>query len=144
MKISTFLCPVDFSAASDGALRYAVALAARAGASIHLVHTWQLSAYASPTSELALAFRADLERDLEALAQRYSGSGVVIHRHLRLGVPYQEIAAAASELDADMIIMGTTGKTGIEHFLLGSVAERVVRTATVPVLTVKHDPSKKP
>ena len=143
MKISTFLCPVDFSDASDGALRYAVALAARVGASIHVVHTRQLSAYASATPELALAFRADLERDLEALAMRYSGSGVAIHRHLRLGVPYQEIAAAAAELDADMIIMGTTGKTGIEHFLLGSVAERVVRTATVPVLTVKHDPSRK-
>lgn len=142
LDIRRIVVPVDFSEASERALRYAIDLAARLGAEIHLVHVWQLSAYASPASELARGMERDLARDLEQLAARHAGSGVLLHRHLRLGIPYVEICQAARELEADLIVMGTTGKTGLEHFLLGSVAERTVRSADVPVLTVRHRESK--
>ena len=57
-----------------------------------------------------------------------------------MGVPYVEIVDAARDAGAELIVMGTTGKTGIQHLLLGSVAERVVRTAEVPVLSVRYQP----
>ncbi len=135
------LCPIDFSDASEGALRYALDLAGKLGSELHLVHAFQLSAYAAPDSDLAKGFRHDLERDLDALIHRHAGRGVVLHRHLRMGVPYVEIVAAARDLEIDLIVMGTTGKTGLEHFLLGSVAERIVRSAECPVLTVRHRPA---
>lgn len=141
LSIRKILVPTDFSDAADNALRYAVELASQLGAEIALVHAWQLSAYASPSSDLAKGMEADLAKDLEGAARRYSGHAVTIHRHLRLGVPYVEIVAAGEELGADLIVMGTTGKTGLEHFLLGSVAERIVRTAKCPVLTVRHKAS---
>jgi nucleotide-binding universal stress UspA family protein len=138
LQIRRILVPTDFSDAADQALRYAVDLAGKLGAEVHLAHAWQLSAYASPSSDLAKGMERDLARDLEAVAQRYGAHGVVIQRHLRMGVPYVEIVEAAKDLGADMIVIGTTGKTGLEHFLLGSVAERIVRTSSVPVLTVRY------
>lgn len=138
LQIQKILVPTDFSDAADAALRYAIELAAKLGAEVLLVHAWQLSAYASPSSDLAKGMERDLARDLEAVAQRYGSHGVTIHRYLRLGIPYVEVVETAKELGADMIVMGTTGKTGLEHFLLGSVAERIVRTAQCPVLTVRY------
>ena len=81
--------------------------------------------------------RAKLFRGLEKACEKLS-TEVPLHRHLRVGIPYVEIVEAAKAIGADMIVMGTTGKTGLEHFLLGSVAERIVRTASCPVLTVRH------
>jgi nucleotide-binding universal stress UspA family protein len=141
LSIKKILVPTDYSDAAENALRYAIDLAEKIGAEIELVHAWQLSAYASPSSELAKGMERDLSKDLEGLARRYSGHHVVIRRHLRMGPPYAEIIDAAKELGCDLIVMGTTGRTGLEHFLLGSVAERVVRMAECPVLTVRHSSS---
>jgi nucleotide-binding universal stress UspA family protein len=138
LEIRRIVVPTDFSDAADRALGYAAELAQKLGAEIHVIHAWQLSAYASPSSELAKGMSKDLTRDLEAAVKKRETAAVKIHRHLRMGVPYVEIVQAAKELDADLIVMGTTGKTGLEHFLLGSVAERIVRTAECPVLTVRH------
>lgn len=142
LQIRRILVPTDFSDAADQALRYAIDLASKLGAEVHLVHAWQLSAYASPSSDLAKGMERDLSNDLSALAQRYGAHGVVIHRSLRMGVPYVEITAAAKDLQCDLVVIGTTGKTGLEHFLLGSVAERIVRTSEVPVLTVRYTAPK--
>ena len=142
LQIRRILVPTDFSDAADQALRYAIDLASKLGAEIHLVHAWQLSAYASPSSDLAKGMERDLAADLAALAQRYGAHGVVIHRSLRMGVPYVEITEAAKDLSCDLVVIGTTGKTGLEHFLLGSVAERIVRTSEVPVLTVRYTAKK--
>lgn len=136
--IRKLLVPHDFSDAADAALGYALDLASKLGAEIVVVHAWQLSAYASPSSDLAKGMEKDLARDLEQVVAKHASAGVPITRELRLGIPYVEICAAAKSTGADMIVMGTTGKTGLEHFLLGSVAERIVRTSTVPVLTVRH------
>lgn len=141
LPIKKILVPTDFSDAADTALRYAVELATKLGAEIQLVHAWQLSAYASPSSDLAKGMERDLKTDLDGAARRYSGHSVPIHPHLRLGVPYVEIIQAAQDLHCELIVMGSTGKTGLEHFLLGSVAERIVRTSVCPVLTVRHKSS---
>jgi nucleotide-binding universal stress UspA family protein len=138
LQIRRILVPTDFSDAADNALRYAIDLASKVGAEVDLLHAWQLSAYASPASDLAKGMERDLSKDLEAIAQRYGAHGVTIHRHLRTGIPYVEIVEAAKQHGTDMIVMGTTGKTGLEHFLLGSVAERIVRTSECPVLTVRY------
>lgn len=138
LPIKKILVPTDFSDAAENALAYGLELAAKLGASVELVHAWQLSAYASPSSDLAKAMEHDLARDLDDAARRHVSHGVPLHRHLRLGIPYVEIVKAASELGCQLIVMGTTGKTGLEHFLLGSVAERIVRTAECPVLTVRY------
>lgn len=141
-QIRKLLVPHDFSDAADGALRYAIDLAAKLGAEVLVVHAWQLSAYASPSSDLAKGLEKDLARDLEKVVTKHATAGVPITQELRLGIPYVEICAAATAVGADMIVMGTTGKTGIEHFLLGSVAERIVRTSSVPVLTIRHHATK--
>ena len=138
LEIRHILVPTDFSDTADHALRYALELAGALGADVHLLHAWQLSAYASPNSELAVGMERDLRRDLDALAQRYVASGVVIHPQLRLGPPTGELLDAATELDCGVIVMGTSGRTGFEHFILGSVAEQVARHARCPVLTIRH------
>jgi universal stress protein A len=139
--IRKILVPVDFSDASRSAASYAIELAEQlaagdASVSVDALHAWQLAGFATPTSELA----KDTERQLRAELDGFLGelgAKVPVRSHLRLGVPYQEIVQAAKEYESDLVIMGTTGKTGLEHFLIGSVAERVVRAAPVPVLTVR-------
>ena len=78
-----------------------------------------------------------LAKELKEFVAALPLGNVAARTHLRLGVPYTEVVAAANELGSDLIVMGTTGKTGLEHFLVGSVAERVVRSAAVPVVTVR-------
>lgn len=140
LQIQKLLVPHDFSDAAAKALQYAIDLAAKVGASVVVVHAWQLSAYASPSSELAKGMERDLSRDLAAAIKKAQRGTVKVEKQLRLGVPYVEIVTAAKELGADMIVMGTTGKTGLEHFLLGSVAERIVRTARGRVVVVPLRP----
>ena len=76
---------------------------------------------------------------IAARAAALAAEGVTARAVVRAGVPWREIVHLAAEEHADMIVMGTQGRTGLEHLLLGSVAERVVRTAPCPVLTVRPD-----
>lgn len=138
--IKKIVCPLDFSEASKGAAAYAVDLARQLGATVDFIHTYQLAGFASPTSELAADVAKEAQGELDTCIAALHTAGVTVERHLRLGVPYAEIVAAAIDGGAGLIVMGTTGRTGLEHFLLGSVAERVVQTSPVPVLTVKHQP----
>jgi nucleotide-binding universal stress UspA family protein len=140
-RIQKILVPVDFSPACEHAARYAIDLARQLGgassAEIDFVHAWQLAGYATPTSELAKDSDRQLREQLDGFIKGLGATGVTTRGHVRIGVPYAEVVAAASELKSDLIVMGTTGKTGLEHFLVGSVAERVVRSAEVPVVTVR-------
>lgn len=129
-EISRIVCPVDFSAPSDAALRYALAIARLSRSELHVVHVWQ-SSDAEPRRE------AELERELEELVHRHATPEDRVARQLRKGVPYVEIVLAAEELDADWIVMGTMGRTGLEHFMVGSVAERVLRSSALPVTVVR-------
>jgi nucleotide-binding universal stress UspA family protein len=140
-RFQTFLVPHDFSEDADAALEAALELARRLGAEIHLLHAYQqpidvLSPYgvAIPPNIGPELRAAGLAR-LQQIAAR--ASGVRIEAHVVEGPPAVVIAEQARAIGADLVVMGTRGRTGLRHLLLGSVAERTVRTAPCPVLTVK-------
>jgi len=137
------MCPVDFSETSRKALDLAMDLAGRLGAEVRVVHVYQLPASGLPDGVLEAP--ADLENVIKARVQRQldqfvgdsAANDVNVSTAVCEGVPYVEITLAANELGADLIVIGTHGRTGFAHLLLGSVAERVLRTSDVPVLTVR-------
>ena len=141
--IRKILCPTDFSESSKVGLEVAVSLAAKLGSKLELVHVIQPPVYVgwedSPAGLAASAQVLDASRDrakqlLEAAAHAYEGRGVTIGVHVLEGSPHHEIAELSKQVD--LVVMSTHGRTGLPHLLLGSVAERVVRTATCPVMTV--------
>lgn len=140
-EIRRVLCPVDFSEPSENALDYAIDFAAKFGAEVHLVHVYQLPVYALPDGammagpEFTTKVTSELQKALQELADRKRGEST-IETHLVEGIPYKEIVRLSGELGADLVVMGTHGRTGIKHLLLGSVAERVVRSSEIPVITV--------
>lgn len=143
--IRRILVPVDFSAPSDNATEYALWLAKELGAELELMHSYSLPVYALPDGgvmvgpEYAARVSSAAQDSLDASVARYSGQGVTVRAHLTEGIPHEEVARLVEELDAQMVVMGTHGRAGMRHLLLGSVAERVVRTSKVPVLTVRFD-----
>jgi len=138
------LCPVDFSDTSTHALETAIELAPQLNAKIHLVHVYQYPAFSMPEADLATPIDLSLQDDyverlkqqLEDLCNKHSNKDLDIDSTLAEGVPYVEIVETAKKINADLIIIGTHGRTGLSHMLLGSVAERVVRSSIVPVLSV--------
>jgi nucleotide-binding universal stress UspA family protein len=137
------LCPVDFFPASEAALRYAVALAERLDAALTVLHVVHIPAYAMPDGSLTppLEWMQPVldaaERELAVLVERTPHANVVLDRKVAEGMPHRAINEHAAACGADLIVMGTHGRSGLTHLLLGSVAERVVRTATTPVLTIR-------
>jgi len=147
MQIKKVLVPVDFSKDSLRAAEYAKNFAAPFGAQLVLLHVIEPIYYASPADmyaaspNLALLIeeqRKAAQAQLEQLAQKLSGQGAKVQTVLKNGSPAQVIADTAKRIKADLIVMATHGRTGLAHVLLGSVAERVVRLATCPVLTVRR------
>jgi nucleotide-binding universal stress UspA family protein len=139
------LVPTDFSNASRTALEYAIDLATRYGASIHLLHVVDEPAYVTTypdgyfagLPELRQQLVDDANRQLALTAQICEVANVPFNTQLATGRPAPTVVQHAADSDADVIVMGTHGRGGLEHFILGSVAERVVRTAPCPVLTVR-------
>ena len=141
--LETILMPTDFSEPSRRALEYATTLARQLGASIHLLHViyFPIEGAASPEgywvdlTGVRSQMRADAEREIGALAG--SLPGLKVTTQVVEGTnPARAITRVAKERPVQMIVMGTHGRGGVSHLLLGSVAERVVRTATCPVMTV--------
>ncbi|MBM4362042.1 MAG: universal stress protein [Deltaproteobacteria bacterium] len=133
--------PIDFSDCSERALAYAADLARCLSGSLHLVHVVPASAYIAPPLVAGPTLVGDLREQSqrafdEALAQARREHAVPLSGELAEGVPHREILRLASAAGATLIVMGTHGRTGLEHLLLGSVAERVLRSSPVPVLTV--------
>ena len=141
--IRCILCATDFSASAKRVYEYAIDLAARLQAEIKLIHAYQIPAYTLPDGvvEVPVEVEADIRKrlaeQLETFARSVDTKGVKVEAKLFDGVPYVEITHAARELNSDLVIIGTHGRTGLAHLLLGSVAERVVRTCDVPVLTIR-------
>jgi len=144
-KTTRILVPTDFSDTSDAALTYARTLADSLGASLHLVHVFDdpygnaLVAEMSPSvydsmraTELSQARRRLLRRLPPADRKQFHGSTAIV-----TGSPAQAIVDYATDRGMDLIVIGTHGRSGFAHLILGSVAEQVVRTATCPVLTVR-------
>jgi nucleotide-binding universal stress UspA family protein len=144
MTVHHVLVPIDFSPYAEQALDYAIALAQKLQARITLLHVIQpqLIAGADMGAWPSPSFIEELEtavmRDMEGYRARVTDAGlegeiVVVH-----GVPFQEILDTAKARQVDLIIMGTHGRTGLPHILLGSVAERVARMAPCPVLVARQ------
>jgi nucleotide-binding universal stress UspA family protein len=153
-QVQRILVPVDFSEGSRRALEYAADLARRYGATIDVLHVWDVPTYlpadtlvssGSQAWELTRLAQSTAEANLEKFVAEAAEEGIPIARtRAEPGVPSQVIADAAKNDDYDLIVMGTQGRTGLPRVLLGSVAERVVRHATCPVLTVREKPHEKP
>ncbi len=147
--ITRILVPTDFSETSDAALAYAKALASGLGASLHLLHVfadpYSAAAYSPEVyAPLPPDVREQALRDLEAHLhermdddeqKRFRGTVAIVS-----GLTARQIVQYAKDCRIDLIVMGTHGRRGVAHLLLGSVAEHVVRTAQCPVLTVREAP----
>ncbi len=139
MKISTLLVPTDFSGHAGLALDAVCGLAPRLGAAVHLVHGIHLPPEAAPYlfPDAIERIREQAGAELRARCERLESSGIRCTAELVDGPPAPAIARVAQELPADLIVMGSHGRTGLAHAVLGSVAERTLRTAPCPVLTLK-------
>lgn len=146
-KIERILVPLDFSPPSMEALDYAVSLAKQFRAATHLVHVYPPDEASSVPSAAHLLLQS--AEAIERLNEELTG----IHRkhvptfrpencHIRGGRPYEEIVRVAREIDADLIALSTRGHSGLKRLLLGSTAERVVRSASCPVLVVRKRKQK--
>jgi nucleotide-binding universal stress UspA family protein len=146
IKLDRILVPIDFSDNGEWALKYAAALAEKFNSEIHLLHVLQDvigvgtpevgTAFASP-GDFVKELRASAQNGLQKIADSDLAAGKKIVQVVRDGQPFVEIIRYAREELADLIVMGTHGRTGLVHVLMGSVAERVVRKAACPVLTVR-------
>ena len=145
LTLRHLLVPVDFTETSERALEYAVEMARKFESSITVMHAYQIPVYGFPDG--AYITGADLASQLSNVAQQrldgvvssLKASGVPMSSVLRDGVPWEEINAVATETHADLIIIGTHGRRGLARALLGSVAENVIRTSTLPVMVI-HGP----
>jgi len=142
--IKSILVPVDFSSNSKGALDYAHALAVRLGASLHLTHICEvpalgsgsMHAYAVAYSNWSQQLGDEAERELLRMVPALNG--VPVTTEVLFGSPARAIVTAATNRKVDLIVMGTHGHGPLLHALMGNVADRVVRTAPCPVLTVRE------
>ncbi len=146
IKLNRILAPTDFSDNSRLALEYAAALGERFESELHLLHVLQdVLSVVAPEPGLVFASAGDYVKELresaEATLQKLVESkplaGKKVVRHVRQGQPFVEIIRYARDKSIDLIVIGTHGRTGLAHALMGSVAERVVRKAGCPVLTVR-------
>ena len=144
--ISHILVPVDFSAHSVSSLEYASGLASRFGASLELLHVvedpattgvWAAEGAVLDITEIRRALVEEAERRLDEYRNAIEHLNVPIVTTVRTGVPARTIVDYAQAAGIDVIVMGTHGRSGLAHMFLGSVAERVVRHAACPVLTVR-------
>lgn len=139
--IQKILVGSDFSSYSERALDYALNFAEKFGAEILLIHVIESFNYSVTDSMTVVGHEKALSVTAAALLEnqmkRLNNLAINLESHLTHGSPYQEIIKKAEEDEVDLIVLGTHGRSGMEHLLLGSVAERVVRTASCPVLTVR-------
>lgn len=136
------LVATDFSEPAARALDYALTLAGALGAEVILVHVYEVPVYAFPdgaflaTAEISERLAEAARAALDAAIAARASSKVPLRGVLRTGTPWTEIETAAKEEKADLVVVGTNGRTGLARALLGSVAEKVVRTSPCPVLTI--------
>ncbi len=144
ISFKKILCPIDYSECSARALRYAAGMALKDSARLYLMHVVDKRVFdyggpiyetaASPDSETI----ARLEEKLRESVPREVRGDIQVETLVTIGIPAEEILKAARDKEADIVVMGTHGRTGIAHTIMGSVAENVVRHAPCPVLTVRQ------
>lgn len=143
MTAQRILVPTDFSAHADEALDYAIELAKTLQARLTLLHVVHLTPLAmgdigaSGLVPYLEEMEADAQNRLQALLHRVHQEGLQGETAIVQGAPFQIIVDTAASKDIDLIVMGTHGRTGLTHVLMGSVAEKVVRLAPCPVLVTR-------
>jgi universal stress protein A len=144
---SRILVPTDFSPPSDAALDYARILAAKFGSALQVLHViddptaaseFVPDGFAASTDSIRAGLVAHSRERLDALVTAVDRARYHAHIETLFGGPAQTIVDYALAVGAGLIVMGTHGRTGLAHLLMGSVAEQVVRTAPCPVLTVRQ------
>ncbi|MBA4418164.1 MAG: universal stress protein [Syntrophus sp. (in: bacteria)] len=137
------LYPVDFSEHTEGIVEYGVAIAKQFGAELHLLHVIPNLNYFTPyesflTPENMVAIERNVEsgvdKDLNSIIEKID---IPVKKVVKTGVIFMEIIDYIKTEKIDLVVMGTHGRSGIEHILIGSVAEKIVRKAPCPVLTIK-------
>lgn len=148
MSFHKILMATDFSDSSNKALETAIDLAKAFGASLTIIHVCELPAYSSPNGMMfmpAPELIADIHRDtshqLATVKERVEKSGLAVKTVSLDGEPRREIPSYADEHGFDLLIVGSHGRRGFKRFVLGSVAEHVVRASQLPVLTVHAKPT---
>jgi len=144
---SRILVPTDFSPASDAALEYARILAAKFGSTLRILHViddpssssaFVGDGFAPSTEDIRNRLLKEARTRLDRLMNLADRSRYHAHADAVSGTPADAIIDFASATGTSLVVMGTHGRTGLAHLLMGSVAEQVVRTAPCPVLTVRH------
>jgi nucleotide-binding universal stress UspA family protein len=138
--------PTDFGEVAEHALDEAMELAASLGAIVTVLHAYEYSLlgigvdFGTGVPDAPERLKRAAREALRETIERQSGRGVVLDGILREGAPWSAIVEFAAGSNADLIVMGTRGRRGLARAFLGSVAEKVVRYASVPVLTVHASP----
>jgi universal stress protein A len=137
-KISRILVPVDFSEPSELALSHACALATSHGAAITVCHVGEPlhPDWFFDTTLLQREIIEQAQKALDELVQKYC-PGIKAKTEMRFGHAVEMVILSAQKMKADVIVIGTHGRTGVKHAIMGSVAERVARQAPCPVLVVR-------
>ena len=143
IEIRKIMFPTDFTDYSQHALKYALTLAENFKARLIVMHAWEVPTQVSVQSEFYSSVnlsevKREEENSLNQLARDLKGRGVDVEPVFVSGRAYMEIVRCAQELDVDLIALATHGRKGLSHLVFGSTAEKVVRLALCPVLTVKH------
>jgi nucleotide-binding universal stress UspA family protein len=137
------LVPVDFSEHANRALDMAIELAKKFAGRIHLIHAYPIHPMLLGPYDIQVPvdferqFRQAADQQMAACAERVRKAGLAVETTCTPDAPSEAIVRCAEKIGADLIVMGTRGLTGLKHVVLGSVAERTLRLAPCPVLTVK-------
>lgn len=141
-RIELILVPIDFGPHSQHALEYAVGLAEQLGAAVHVITAYELPIASFPdgvyvpSAEIATRLIEASQASLDKACAPFKNGKVKVTSHLEQGDPREVVLELCKVMPVGLIVMGTHGRKGIARALIGSVAESVIRTSTVPVLTV--------
>ena len=146
IKMNRILFPTDFSPFAEHALKYAVSFAKEFEAKLYVLHVIEDLAHISYFEVFQVPLPANLLEDvqakshaqMDALMASESLAGIDAESIIRRGSPFVEILGTATELKVDLITIATHGRTGLQQVLFGSTAEKVVRKAPCPVLSIRH------
>lgn len=144
ISIKNILCPIDYSVYSEKALKYAIEFAEKYNAKLYLMHVLDIRIYDITDPELYNVNVIDketinkLRERLHKCISEDTRKNIEVETIVIEGVPFSEIIKKARECKVDLIVLGTHGRTGLSHAIMGSVAEKVVRKAPCPVLTIRH------
>lgn len=147
IRLEHLLATIDFSTCSKKALDYAVHLAQKMKGRLALLHVFESPFFYPAETSLGAYpeiyqwlqdFKQDELKKLNALTDQVRKEGIPVESIFKEGVPSVEIIRTAKEIGADLIVLGTHGRRGLSHVVMGSVAERVVREAPCPVFVVRE------